>query len=83
SESLLSTEAIAYWTSFIEKGDPNARKKSNSPGWPVFEDATDVRLRFIRGNNNNTDTRTEGISSQEIQRCQFWMSENVTAETGV
>ncbi|TFK33991.1 Alpha/Beta hydrolase protein [Crucibulum laeve] len=83
SETVLSKEAIAYWTSFAAKGDPNARKDSNSPGWPTFEDSTDVRLRLIRGNNNNnnTDTRSEDISMQEIQRCQFWMSENVTAET--
>ncbi|KAJ3880252.1 alpha/beta-hydrolase [Lentinula edodes] len=99
SESALSREAIAYWTSFSQSGDPSLSKLSNSPAWEVFAplgnvsntfsdlnsiNATRQRLLITRGNDIAiTASQMQFISSAERERCKFWMSEGVTNQTRV
>ncbi|KAJ7101379.1 Alpha/Beta hydrolase protein [Mycena belliarum] len=85
SETVLSKEAIAYWTSFATTGDPSREKMSVSPAWDSFSapDASRRRLMFNRGGNTSTNSTMQAITEEEIRRCQFWMSEDVTAETRV
>jgi carboxylesterase type B len=85
SEAVLSKEAIAYWTSFAATGDPSADKESISPAWESFvgPDSSRRRLMLTRGNNTATNSTMETITEAKMQRCQFWMSENVTAETRI
>lgn len=35
---------------------------------------------FIRGNDTMTASRMKSITDAEIDRCKFWMSEDVIAE---
>ncbi|KAJ7245630.1 Alpha/Beta hydrolase protein [Mycena haematopus] len=85
SEAVLSREAIAYWTSFAATGDPSTDKESISPSWESFvaADSSRRRLMLNRGNNTATNSTMETITQAEMQRCQFWMSEDVTAETRI
>ncbi|KAJ7798785.1 alpha/beta-hydrolase [Mycena leptocephala] len=85
SEAVLAKEAVAYWTSFAATGNPSTDRKSISPVWESFiaPDSSHRRLMLTRGGNTATNSTMETISEAEIQRCQFWMSEAVTAETRV
>ncbi|KAJ7773978.1 Alpha/Beta hydrolase protein [Mycena metata] len=85
SEAVLSREAIAYWTSFTATGNPSADKESISPTWESFvgPDSSRRRLVLTRGNNTATNSTMESITEAKIQRCQFWMSADVVAETRV
>ncbi|KAF9255566.1 alpha/beta-hydrolase [Marasmius fiardii PR-910] len=86
SESLISREAIAYWTSFGASGDPSVSKLPNSPPWEPFlspTNGTRQRLKLTRGDEKATLTEMEEISDAEIERCKFWMSERVTNETRI
>ncbi|KAJ7121404.1 alpha/beta-hydrolase [Mycena epipterygia] len=85
SEAVLSKEAIAYWTSFAATGNPSTDKESISPTWESFfgSGASLRRLKLTRGGNTVTNSTMENITEAEIMRCEFWMSENVTAETRV
>ncbi|KAJ7917211.1 Alpha/Beta hydrolase protein [Mycena leptocephala] len=85
SEAVLSREAIAYWTSFAATGNPSTDRESISPAWESFvaPDSSHRRLMLTRGGNTATNSTMETITEAEIQRCQFWMSEDVTAETRV
>ncbi|KJA26921.1 hypothetical protein HYPSUDRAFT_132202 [Hypholoma sublateritium FD-334 SS-4] len=84
TEEALSTEAIAYWTSFAGSGDPSAARKATSPLWAPFADGTTrSHLVLARGGAVNTDSAMQNITDAQIQRCQFWMSDAVTSQTGV
>ncbi|KAJ7691010.1 Alpha/Beta hydrolase protein [Mycena rosella] len=85
SEAVLSKEAIAYWTSFAATGNPSTDKESISPTWESFvaPDGSRRRLEFTRGGNTATNSTMQTIGEAEMARCQFWMSENVTAETRI
>ncbi|KAJ4495367.1 Alpha/Beta hydrolase protein [Lentinula lateritia] len=94
SESALSREAIAYWTSFSQSGDPSSSKLSTSPAWEVFApntfsdldsiNGTRQRLLIARGNDTAiTASQMQFISSAERERCMFWMSEGVANQTRV
>ncbi|KAK7046454.1 carboxylic ester hydrolase [Favolaschia claudopus] len=89
SESVLSKEAIAYWTSFAATGNPSADKKATSPTWEQFtssaSDLTSLRRRLMlnRGSDTATNSTMETITEAEMERCQFWMSQAVIAETRV
>ncbi|KAJ7890212.1 hypothetical protein B0H13DRAFT_1626466, partial [Mycena leptocephala] len=85
SEAILAKEAVAYWTSFAATGNPSTDRESISPVWESFvaPDSSHRRLMLTRGGNTATNSTMETISEAEIQRCQFWMSEAVTAETRV
>ncbi|KAJ7503930.1 Alpha/Beta hydrolase protein [Mycena galericulata] len=82
SEAVLAKEAVAYWTPFAATGNPSTDRESISPVWESFvaPDSSHRRLMLTPGGNTAT---METISEAEIQRCQFWMSEAVTAETRV
>ncbi|KAF8875157.1 alpha/beta-hydrolase [Infundibulicybe gibba] len=84
SEATLSAEAIAYWTSFVSVGNPSTQKKSSSPTWPHFV-GSDARQRMVltRGGDTITASGVEQITDVEKQRCMFWMSDEVTAETRI
>jgi hypothetical protein len=85
SEGVLAKEAIAYWTSFAAAGNPSTDKESISPTWEFFIGPESLRRRIVlnRGSNTSTNSRMETLTEAEMQRCQFWMSEDVTAETRV
>ncbi|KAJ7021976.1 alpha/beta-hydrolase [Mycena alexandri] len=85
SEAVLSHEAIAYWTSFAATGNPSTDKESISPTWESFVGPNSSRRRLVltRGSNAATNSTMESITDAKIQRCQFWMSPDVVAETRV
>ncbi|KAJ6503899.1 Alpha/Beta hydrolase protein [Mycena sanguinolenta] len=85
SEAVVSKEAIAYWTSFAATGDPSTDKESISPVWESFAapDGSRRHLFITRGTNTATNSTMETTTAAKIQRCQFWMSENVTAQTRI
>ncbi|KAF9480934.1 alpha/beta-hydrolase [Pholiota conissans] len=87
SEAALSTEAIAYWTSFATTGDPSAARKSVSPVWSEFKNANNSTARshlvLTRGGDVSTASVMQDITDAQIERCQFWMSDAVVAQTGV
>ncbi|KAF8157104.1 alpha/beta-hydrolase [Crassisporium funariophilum] len=86
SEAALSTEAIAYWTSFAASGNPSSAKKTTSPAWTPFAGngtSSRTRLLLTRGGDVITSSVMEQISTAEIERCNFWMSASVVAQTGV
>lgn len=85
SEALLATEAIAYWTSFAATGDPSSMKKQSSPTWNTFVASENPRRRLMltRGSDTATNSEMENVTSTEIERCRFWMSEEVVAETRI
>ncbi|THU96202.1 alpha/beta-hydrolase [Dendrothele bispora CBS 962.96] len=85
SEAVLAHEAIAFWTSFGSSGDPSSSKLAISPSWENFvsENGGRVRMQLTRGNDSVTASAMETISQDEIERCKFWMSEDVTQQTRV
>ncbi|KAJ3782110.1 Alpha/Beta hydrolase protein [Lentinula aff. detonsa] len=85
SESVVSKEAIAYWTSFSQFGHPSSTKLSTSPAWEVFApiNSTRQRLLITEGNDTVTASQMQLVSSAERERCMFWMSEDVTSQTRV
>ncbi|KAK0444571.1 Alpha/Beta hydrolase protein [Desarmillaria tabescens] len=84
SEATLSQEAIKYWTSFASTGDPSSDQNGHVPLWEQYV-GSDARRRMVlsRGNDTATASHMETILDDEIARCRFWMSEDVTAETRV
>jgi hypothetical protein len=82
---VLAKEAIAYWTSFAATGNPSTDKESISPAWDSFValDGSLRRLMLTRGDNTVTNSTMQNITDAEIARCQFWMSEDVVAETRI
>ncbi|GLB43419.1 putative type-B carboxylesterase lipase family protein [Lyophyllum shimeji] len=85
SEAALASEAIAYWTSFAATGDPSSMKKQASPTWDTFVSSENARRRLMleRGSDTATNSGMENVTAAEIERCRFWMSEEVTAETRI
>lgn len=93
SEARLSQEAIAFWTSFIASGNPSATEAPARIAWTPFTSnspsnttaAAHNRIVPERGDDEGTKTKTvtELIPAEDIERCNFWMSANVTAETRV
>ncbi|KAF4580397.1 hypothetical protein EYR40_003113 [Pleurotus pulmonarius] len=94
SEARLSQEAIGFWTSFIASGNPSAAAAPARIVWTPFISSspsntttTTVHSRIVleRGDDEGMKTKTmiELIPAEDIERCNFWMSSNVTAETRV
>ncbi|KAJ3835491.1 Alpha/Beta hydrolase protein [Lentinula raphanica] len=89
SESVVSREAIAYWTSFAQSGNASSAKILTSPAWEVFAPTGHSqanerqRLLISRGNDTDTASQMQFVSSAERERCMFWMSEGVTKQTRV
>ncbi|KAH8116197.1 alpha/beta-hydrolase [Phellopilus nigrolimitatus] len=88
TEAPLSQEAIAFWTSFVSSGDPSTSRAAFSPAWPGF--ATGARMVLTEAANASasaagraTASGMEDTPASQIQRCEFWMSLNVTAQTRV
>ncbi|KAH8116210.1 hypothetical protein DFH11DRAFT_1585026, partial [Phellopilus nigrolimitatus] len=86
TEAPLSQEAIAFWTSFVSSGDPSTSRAAFSPAWPAF--ATGARMVLTEAANASaaghvTASGMEDTPASQIQRCEFWMSPNVTAQTRV
>ncbi|KAG9218092.1 hypothetical protein CCMSSC00406_0010251 [Pleurotus cornucopiae] len=94
SEARLSQEAIGFWTSFIVSGNPSASEAPSRITWVPFTSNSPSnstrpqhsRIVLERGDDDsgtNIKTIIESIPEEEIERCNFWMSANVTAETRV
>ena len=76
---------IGYWTSFVSSKDPSVHRLPSSPAWMDF--ASDSPLRMVLSQPANladgSASMMEAIADDEIRRCRFWMSANVTAQTGL
>jgi hypothetical protein len=87
SEALLSREAIAYWTSFASNDDPSAVRLAISPAWEPFvaSETGRQRIQITRGDDGSPSTNSvmQDIGADELERCDFWMSEEVTSQTFV
>lgn len=84
SEAALSTEAIAYWTSFASSGDPSTERKSTSLVWTKFaEGSARSYLELTRGGPITTNSVMKNVTDAQFQRCQFWMTDPVVVQTGV
>ncbi|KAF4580259.1 hypothetical protein EYR40_003193 [Pleurotus pulmonarius] len=93
SEARLSQEAIGFWTSFISSGNPSTENVPARINWAPFSSnsssnttvAAHSRIVLERGSDGGTQTNTviESIPEVEFERCKFWMSTDVTAETRV
>ncbi|KAK0217400.1 alpha/beta-hydrolase [Armillaria nabsnona] len=84
SEATLSWEAIKYWTAFASTGDPSSDQDVHAPLWEKYVRPDALRRMVLsRGNDTATGSRMETVPDEEIARCRFWMSEDVTAETRV
>ncbi|KAK7034661.1 hypothetical protein VNI00_012303 [Paramarasmius palmivorus] len=83
SEALVAKESIAYWTSFATSGNPSDTKLAVSPSWESYVSESGRRIEVTRGDDKSTLTGMEEISAEEIERCEFWMSEKVTEQTRV
>ncbi|KAL5520475.1 hypothetical protein ACEPAG_9699 [Sanghuangporus baumii] len=83
TEDVLSKESIAFWTSFISTGNSSISREQSSPEWLPFSSG---RSRMVLNQPTNTSATTsasmiEAVSPDEIERCNFWMSVNVTRQT--
>ncbi|KAH7904987.1 Alpha/Beta hydrolase protein [Hygrophoropsis aurantiaca] len=87
TEASLSAAAIAYWTSFTATGDPSAEKLASSPAWSPFataEQSNRMRIVLTEGTTSGTTASVmEALTPEHIERCQFWMQANVTAQTTI
>ncbi|KAF9493212.1 alpha/beta-hydrolase [Pleurotus eryngii] len=91
SEARLSQEAIGFWTSFIVSDNLEAPARitwlpfaSSSPSNSTRPQTAHSCVVSERGDDDsgtNTKTIIESISGEDIERCNFWMNANVTAET--
>ncbi|KAI5121432.1 hypothetical protein M0805_006193 [Coniferiporia weirii] len=81
TETILSEESIAFWTSFTASGNPSVGKKSFSPEWAGFASGGRMVLTQNVLNSSGTLSAMEVTPADEIERCKFWMSPNVTAQT--
>ncbi|KAK0489524.1 alpha/beta-hydrolase [Armillaria luteobubalina] len=80
----LSREAINYWTAFASTGDPSSDQDAHVPLWEKYVRSDTLRrMDLSRGNDTVTGSRMVTVPANEIARCKFWMSEDVTAETRV
>ncbi|GJJ10349.1 hypothetical protein Clacol_004575 [Clathrus columnatus] len=81
TELPLSQEIIAYWTSFGRSGNPSQFKETFSPDWPGQRTGQRVVMTRNVIPNDGTASSVESISAYEMERCLFWMSEEVTSQT--
>ncbi|KAF8579657.1 alpha/beta-hydrolase [Ramaria rubella] len=81
TELPLSQEIISYWTSFTRAGDPSKFKQSFSPVWD--KQSTGKRVVMTRSTTpgNGTASTLEEMTAYEVERCLFWMGEDVTSQT--
>ncbi|KIY66008.1 alpha/beta-hydrolase [Cylindrobasidium torrendii FP15055 ss-10] len=76
SEALLAHEAVAYWASIAQSGDPNTAKLGSSPVWEGWQNPDGFqRIVITRGNDTQTLTAMEEYPADEIERCAFWMQD--------
>ncbi|KDQ29931.1 hypothetical protein PLEOSDRAFT_154655 [Pleurotus ostreatus PC15] len=88
SEARLSQEAIGFWTSFISSGNPSTENTPKRITWAPFVSNTSsnvtniTRNRIVleRGSDEVAPTNSviESIPSVEFERCNFWMSANIS-----
>ncbi|EJD05093.1 alpha/beta-hydrolase [Fomitiporia mediterranea MF3/22] len=84
TEAVLSRESIAFWTSFVSSGNPSASREAISPEWMPF--STGGRMVLSQPTNSSlmmSASMMEVTPPDEIERCKFWMSVNVTAQTRI
>ncbi|EGO03357.1 hypothetical protein SERLA73DRAFT_69239 [Serpula lacrymans var. lacrymans S7.3] len=87
TEASLSAEAIAYWTSFVESANPSTGRLSYSPEWMPFAtpgQSSQMSIVLTESSTPGTSNSTmEALTPEHIERCEFWMQANVTAETTI
>ncbi|EJD05041.1 alpha/beta-hydrolase [Fomitiporia mediterranea MF3/22] len=83
TEATLSRESISYWTSFISSGDASTSRLANSPEWLPFSTGSRMVLNQPMNSSSMSASEMEDTPSDEINRCKFWMSKNVTDQTRI
>ncbi|KAJ3542374.1 hypothetical protein NMY22_g3531 [Coprinellus aureogranulatus] len=71
-EKDFASELIAYWLSFVRKGNPNAHKLSRSPEWPSYSTAKRNRIvlqQVLEGESKKSGSFLEVESKEETERC--------------
>ena len=61
---------MGYYISFVRSLNPNTYAFSGSPSWPTYNGASGGNRLVI----NNNSTVTEGVTSADITRCNWWES---------
>ncbi|KAI0037229.1 Alpha/Beta hydrolase protein [Vararia minispora EC-137] len=83
SEARLSSEAIAFWTSFVTSQDPSVERLVGTPSWPTYTSQSRSRMVFSLGNALASASVVEQIDEFETSRCAFWFQKKVTEQTTV
>jgi len=83
TETPLSEEMVAFWTSFASSGNPSTTKKSFSPTWKTFPSSKGRMVMTEATNSSGTASGMEVTPTDEIARCRFWMSLNATSNTTI
>ncbi|KAJ3520368.1 hypothetical protein NMY22_g12789 [Coprinellus aureogranulatus] len=71
-ETDFASELIAYWLSFVRKGNPNAHKLSRSPEWPSYRTTRRNRIvlqQVLEGESKKSGSFLEVESKEETERC--------------
>ncbi|EIW77366.1 alpha beta-hydrolase [Coniophora puteana RWD-64-598 SS2] len=89
TELALSQTAIAYWTSFASTGSPSTLRLPGSPEWLAFAPGygrmvlTEATTATANATGAGTASAWEAFGDAHVERCLFWMREDVTAQTAV
>ncbi|KAL5520477.1 hypothetical protein ACEPAG_9701 [Sanghuangporus baumii] len=81
TEGALSKESLAFWTSFISTGNPSASRELISPEWLPFSSGSRMVLNQPTNSSLMSASIMEVTPPDEVERCKFWMSENVMRQT--
>lgn len=71
-ETDFASELIAYWLSFVRKGDPNAHKLSRSPIWTPYGNAKRNKIvlqQVQEGGSKMSGSFLEVETPEETKRC--------------
>ncbi|EJD05092.1 alpha/beta-hydrolase, partial [Fomitiporia mediterranea MF3/22] len=84
TEATLSRESTAFWTSFVSSGNPSTSREDVSPEWMPFSTGKRMVLnQQINSSSITSASMMEVTPPDEIDRCGFWMSKNVSDQTRV
>lgn len=87
TEAQLSSEALRSWISFVINLSPTNLIMGTKPSATAWTPAGLNGTRWVFQEDSITENGTvsfvEGVSDAHKERCAFWSSESVSAETGI
>ncbi|KAH8834769.1 Alpha/Beta hydrolase protein [Flagelloscypha sp. PMI_526] len=86
TEAAVSREAIAFWTSFAINGNPSTSRLPLSPKWTGFDGGRGKRMRMVVTQSDKLGVSASGmeeIDKGKLERCEFWMRDDVVEETRI